>query len=51
MAEYAALSEGAQRTGAKTFFADQAHFRADAELGGKWVLQGKPALVESTSPR
>ena len=38
MAEYAALSDGAQRTGAKTFSADLAHFRADAEPGGKWVL-------------
>ena len=25
--------------------------RADAELRGKWVLKGKPALVDSTSPR
>ncbi len=51
VAEYAALSEEARRTGAKTFFADEAHFRADAELRGKWVLRGEPALVDSTSPR
>ena len=55
VAEYAALWDGAQRTGARTgariFFADEAHFRADAELRSKWVLRGKPALVESTSPR
>ena len=51
VAEYAALWDEAQPTGAKTFFADEAHFRADAELRGKWVLRGKPALVESTSPR
>ena len=51
VAEYAALWDETQRTGAKTFFADEAHFRADAELRGKWVLKGKPALVESTSPR
>ena len=38
VAEYAALR-------------DEAHFRADAELRGKWVLKGEPALVESTSPR
>ena len=50
-AEYAALWDEARRSGAKTFFADEAHFRADAELRGKWVLRGKPALVESTSPR
>ena len=51
MAEYAALYEEARRTGAKVFFADEAHFRADAELRGKWVLKGEPALVDSTSPR
>ena len=48
--EYAALREEARRTGAKVFFADEAHFRADAELRGKWVLRGEPALVDSTSP-
>ena len=32
------------------FFVDEAHFRADAELRGKWVLKGEPALVDSTSP-
>ena len=51
MAEYAALYEEARRTGAKIFFADEAHFRADAELRGKWVLRREPALVDSTSPR
>ena len=51
VAEYAVLWEEAQRTGASIFFADEAHFRADAELRGKWVLKGKPALVDSNSPR
>ena len=51
VAEYAVLWEEAQRTGASIFFADEAHFRADAELRGKWVLKGKPALVDSSSPR
>ena len=51
VAEYAALREEAQQTRARIYFADEAHFRADAELRGKWVLKGKPALVESTSPR
>ena len=51
VAEYAALSEGARRSGAKIFFVDEAHFRADAELRGKWVQQGEPALVDSSSPR
>ena len=51
VAEYAVLWEEAQRTGASIFFADEAHFRTDAELRGKWVLKGKPALVDSSSPR
>ena len=49
--EYAALWDEAGRSGAKIFFADEAHFRADAELRGKWVLKGDPALVGSSSPR
>ena len=51
VAEYAALWEEAGRIEARIFFADEAHFRADAELRGKWVLKGKPALVDSNSPR
>ena len=51
MAEYAALADGVWRSGAKIFFADEAHFRADAELRGKWVLKGEPALVDSSSQR
>ena len=51
MAEYAALWHEAHGCGAKIFFADEAHFRADAELRGKWVLKGEPALVDSSSPR
>ena len=51
VAEYAVLSEEMSRSGGKIFFADEAHFRADAELRGKWVLRGEPALVDSTSPR
>ena len=50
VAECAALMDESQQTGAKVFFADEAHFRADAELRGKWVLKGGPALVDSTSP-
>jgi transposase len=49
--EYAALRVVAQLTGAKIFFADEAHFYADADLRGKWVRKGEPALVDSTSPR
>lgn len=49
--EYALVRAAAEVTGAKIFFADEAHFYADADLRGKWVLKGEPALVDSTSPR
>ena len=51
VAEYAARWDEAHRSGARIFFADEAHFRADAELRGKWVLKGEPALVDSSSLR
>ena len=51
VAEYAALWDQWGRTGGKVFFVDEAHFRADAELRGKWVLRGEPALVDSSSPK
>lgn len=51
VARYAALRQEAQVQGTKIFFEDEAHFRADADLRGKWVLKGQPALVDSTSPR
>jgi transposase len=50
VAFYVALRQEAERFGAKIFFADEAHFRADADLRGIWVLMGEPALVDSTSP-
>ena len=37
--EYAALREEAQQTRARIFFADEAHFRADAELPGSGCLK------------
>jgi hypothetical protein len=49
--EYALLHAAAETTGTKNFFVDEAHFRADVDLRGKWVLKGEPALVDSTSPR
>src|SRR5215213_8476135 len=49
--EYAFLRATAAARGAKIFFADEAHFYADVDLRGKWVLKGEPALVDSTSPR
>jgi len=49
--EYSALMVAARRSGTKIFFADEAHFQADADLRGRWVLKGEPALVDSSSPR
>ena len=49
--QYSQIREEAERIGAKIFFVDEAHFRVDADLRGKWVLKGEPALVDSTSPR
>ena len=51
VALYAAVRAEAESLGAKIFLVDEAHFRADADLRGKWVLRGEPALVNSTSPR
>ena len=51
VAEYVALRSEAQAQGAKIFFVDEAHFRADVELRTKWVLKGQPALVDMTSPK
>ena len=48
---YVALRAEAQAEGAKIFFVDEAHFRADVELRAKWVLRGEPALVDTTSPK
>ena len=45
------LTEEARRSGTKIFFADEAHFRTDAELRGKWMPKGEPARGDSTSPR
>lgn len=49
--EYAVLRAEALLSGAKIFFVDEAHFRADVELRSQWVLRGEPALVDSSSPR
>ena len=51
VATYAALRGEAQTGGAQHSFVDEAHFYADVDLRGKWVLKGTPALVDSTSPR
>jgi transposase len=46
----AILAEVAAR-GARIFFVDEAHFRADGDLRRLWTLHGQPALVDSTSPK
>ena len=46
VAAYAALREEAVGSGAKIFFADEAHFRADAELRGRWVPAGRASPGE-----
>jgi transposase len=51
VATYVALRDEAQLSGAKIFFVDEAHFRADVELKAKWVLRGQGALVDTSSPR
>jgi transposase len=51
VAAYVALRAEAEQMGAKIFFVDEAHFRADVELRTKWVLRGQPALVDTTSPK
>jgi transposase len=45
------LLADARQSGAKHWFVDEAHFRAEGDLRGKWVQRGQPALVDSTSPR
>ena len=50
-AQFAGIWDEAHRSGTKIVFADEAHFRADAELRRKWVPKGEPALVESATPR
>jgi len=45
------LLTAARAGGAKIFFADEAHLRADGDLHGQWVLKGQPALADSTCPR
>lgn len=48
--QYRTLLADAQTRGARLFFADEAHFRADGDLRGLWVRRGSAALVPSTSP-
>ena len=42
---------GGPREWSQDLLRDEAHFRADADLRGKWVLKGEAALVDSTSSR
>jgi transposase len=49
--DYRQVQQAAQTSGARIFFADEAHFRADGDLRGLWVRRGEDALVPSTSPQ
>jgi transposase len=51
VATYVSLRQAAAAQGAKLFFVDEAHFRAEVELRTKWVLRGQPALVDTSSPK
>jgi transposase len=51
VAVYRTLLADATARGARIFFADEAHFRADGDLRGLWVRRGAEALVASTSPK
>lgn len=51
VARYQELVTEAAARGARIFFVDEAHFRADGDLRGLWTLKGQPALVDSTSPK
>jgi transposase len=51
VAAYASLRVEAQTSGAKHFFVDEAHFYAEVDPHGLWVLKGTAALVDSISPR
>ena len=51
VAAYATLRARGPDERGEDFFVDEAHFYADVDLHGKWVLKGTPALVASTSPR
>jgi transposase len=48
---YRTVVSEANARGARILFADEAHFRADGDLRRLWTLRGRPALVDSTSPR
>jgi hypothetical protein len=49
--QYAALLVAARASGAKLCFVDEAHCRAAADLHGKGVRKGHPALVDAPCPR
>lgn len=49
--QYQHLVKDAAERGARIFFVDEAHFRADGDLRALWVLRGTEALVDSTSPK
>ena len=46
-----ALRNEAKAQGARIFFVDEAHFRAEVELRARWVLCSQPASVGTTIPK
>lgn len=49
--QYRTILADAVMRGARIFFVDEAHFRADGDLRRLWTLKGRPALVDSSSPK
>lgn len=49
--QYRTIVAEAERLGARIFFVDEAHFRADGDLRRLWTLRGQPALIDSSSPK
>ena len=48
---YVEVRQKAETDGAKIFFVDEAHFRADVDVRAKWVPRGTPAVADTTSPK
>lgn len=51
LVQYQTIWAETNARGARIFFVDEAHFRADGDLRRLWTLRGQPALVDSTSPK
>ena len=51
VSEYRMLRQEAEASGARIFFVDEAHFRADVDVRQMWTQRGVAAMVDSSSPR